>query len=95
MAATLRKVAARRGRTIIAQAVRATHVHVVIAAPGQRPEQAMSDLKAWATRWLREVGLITADTRPWARHGSTRYLWKEEHVAAAVAYVNEGQDVPR
>ncbi len=95
VAATLQEVAARRGWTLVAHAARPTHVHVVVSAPGERAERVMSDLKAWATRRLREAALIGADARPWARHGSTRYLWKDQHVAAAVAYVNEGQDVPR
>jgi REP element-mobilizing transposase RayT len=95
VATTLQEVAARRGWTLVAHAARPTHIHVVVSAPGERPERVMSDFKAWATRRLREAGLIRRDARPWARHGSTRYLWKEQHVAAADAYVDEGQDVPR
>lgn len=95
VARTVAEVAQRRGWAIHALAVQSTHVHVVVGAQGFTPERAMNDLKAWSTRRLREAGIVAADGRPWARHGSTRYLWKDEPVAAAIAYVEEGQDVPR
>jgi hypothetical protein len=45
-----------------------------------------------STRALREVGLLHASVKPWARHGSTIYLWKEQDVEKAVEYVLLGQD---
>jgi REP element-mobilizing transposase RayT len=66
--------------------VRTNHVHAVIGAPG-KPEPVMGALKARATRELRRCGLIDAQARCWSRHGSTRYLWNEESVALACAYV--------
>jgi hypothetical protein len=51
----------------------------------------MNQLKSWATRRLREEGLAESDERIWTRHGSTRYLWTEQDVLAAGAYVLEGQ----
>jgi hypothetical protein len=32
-------------------------------------------------------GCLQVICQPTSRHGSTRYLWKEEHVSAAVQYV--------
>jgi hypothetical protein len=43
---------------------------------------------------LRKAGVLDKEIKPWARHGSTIYLWKEEDVARAVAYVILGQDHP-
>jgi hypothetical protein len=47
--------------------------------------------KAYATRKLRQAGLINQQVKPWARHGSTVYLWSEEEVNRAIGYVIEGQ----
>jgi REP element-mobilizing transposase RayT len=93
--ATLHEVAAHRGWEILAAAVRSNHVHVVVVARGRKPEPVMTDLKAWSTRRLRERGQVAAADAVWARHGSTRYLWNEQQVAAAVEYVREAQDLPR
>ncbi len=92
---TLREVAEHRGWELIAEAVRTTHIHVVVAAPEHTPERVMEDLKAWCTRRLRDAGLIARDAKPWTRHGSTRYVWKPDGLAEAVDYVREMQDVPR
>jgi len=43
--------------------------------------------KSYATRKLRERGLIGKDVRPWARGKSRRYLWKPKHVLRAIDYV--------
>ncbi|MDQ1706916.1 MAG: hypothetical protein QOJ88_127 [Pyrinomonadaceae bacterium] len=57
----------------------------------------MEAFKAYATRALRQAGLLASCVRPWARHGSTIYLWKERHVEQAVEYVvnDQGEDLPR
>lgn len=55
----------------------------------------MNSLKSWATTALRKAWLIERDVHPWARHGSTRYLYTSEGVVGAVYYVNEMQDGPR
>ena len=54
--------------------VRGNHIHAVVGARC-RPEIVMTSFKSWATRRLREAGLVTADAKLWSRHGSTRYLW--------------------
>jgi REP element-mobilizing transposase RayT len=86
----IREVCEHRNFRLVAVNVRANHVHVVVAA-GCRPEGVMNAFKSYATRMLRERGLITPDTKPWARHGSTRYLWKPHHVEEAIGYVLYGQ----
>jgi REP element-mobilizing transposase RayT len=70
--------------------VRSNRVHSV-TSNAAKPEFIMNSFKSYATRALRSAGLIGADTRPWSRHGSTRYLWTDEHVQMAVTYVVDGQ----
>ena len=82
------------GWTLAAVAVLPDHVHVVLSAHEVTPETVMNRLKAWSTRRLREAGLLAQDTKPWSRHGSTRYLWSDDDVEWAVEYVQAGQDVP-
>ena len=81
-----------RGWKILALAVRTNHVHVVLVAPGYRPEIVMGQLKSWATRRLRDVGMRDG-SRVWTREGSTRHLFFQEAVNAAIAYVRDGQGV--
>ena len=88
--AAIRDVYAHRGGTLHALNVRTNHVHLVVSA-NSSPDQAMTVLKAWSTRRLREVGLIAEGVKPWSRHGSTRYLWRVDQIEAAVSYVLEGQ----
>jgi REP element-mobilizing transposase RayT len=73
--------------------VRSNHVHTVVSA--QLSPEAITELfKKYATRKLRESGLIEREIRPWSR-GSRRYLWKQEHVTLAIDYVLYGQgDLP-
>lgn len=77
--------------TLHALNVRTNHVHCVVGDVGLRPEVAMGQLKAWATRRLRDAGLVFA-SRVWTREGSTRYLFEAASVERAVAYVLHGQD---
>jgi len=51
------------------------------------PERVMGDFKAYATRRLNRMGLDEPSRKRWARHGSTRWLWKPQHVSAAMQYV--------
>ena len=70
--------------------VRANHAHCVVSAMC-KPEPVLDAFKAYATRALRLAGLISLKTKPWSRHGSTMYLWKEKDVAKAIEYVVLGQ----
>ena len=86
----IREVCRVRGYVLTAVNVRTNHVHVVVSAAGT-PERVMDSFKAYATKALRAAGMATLDGSVWSRHGSTRYLWAEEHVVAAVEYVDNGQ----
>ena len=57
----------------------------------------MNAFKSYATRKLRELELLPRNAKPWARHGSTLYLWKPHHVEMAIEYVLNGQgdELPR
>jgi REP element-mobilizing transposase RayT len=84
------EVCEHRGYDLVAVNARTSHVHSVVKASCM-PEHVMDTFKAYATRQLREAGLLGPDIKPWARHGSTPYLWTEEAVERAVEYVINGQ----
>ncbi len=90
VAETIVEVCEHRGWKLHALNVRSNHLHAVISADVP-PEQAMNDIKSYATRRLREANLAEADRRVWTRHGSTRYLKTEAHFLAACRYVTEEQ----
>jgi REP element-mobilizing transposase RayT len=75
---------------LLAAHVRASHVHIVVETDS-RPERVMNDLKSYASRRLNGLGLDAPTRKRWTRHGSTRWLWKPEHVSAAIQYVVCGQ----
>ena len=85
-----------RGWEIAALNVRTEHVHVIVSCGEIKPEDVMSQLKAWCTRRLREVDLASPDASVWSHHGSTQHLWKESDIAVAVTYVMDcqGADLP-
>lgn len=82
----IREVCEARKHLLHAVNVRSNHAHSVISAQCS-PERLADSLKAYSTRRLRENGLIAPDGRVWARGRSRRYLWKPQHVEAAVEYV--------
>jgi len=86
----VREVCHYREYRLMAVNARTNHVHAVVSA-GCKPEPILEAFKAYATRKLRKMGLISKTTKPWVRHGSTRYLWKERHVEKAIDYVLYGQ----
>ena len=90
--AGVRGVCEHRKYVLRALNARTNHVHCVVSAMC-KPEPVLDALKAYATRALRRAGLIGLKTRPWARHGSTiyLYLWTEKNVAKAIEYVTVGQ----
>jgi REP element-mobilizing transposase RayT len=87
---SLRKHCVHRGWTLLAAHVRSTHVHAVVEAE-IRPERIMNEFKAYASRSL---NANSRDRRRWARHGSTRWLWKDQDVLGAIRYVVEEQGEP-
>jgi REP element-mobilizing transposase RayT len=82
-----------RGWDVHALHVRTNHVHLLVAA-NAKPEAVLRLVKAWATRRLREAGLVSALRPVWTVHGSTRYVWTEEDVASVWTYIVHGQGEP-
>ena len=75
---------------LLAAHVRTNHVHIVVDADA-KPERIMNELKSYASRCLNQFGFDNPARKRWARHGSTRWLWKPESVSAAVRYVVDQQ----
>jgi len=86
----IRGVCEHRKYLLRAVNVRTNHAHSVVTAL-QKPEPILDAFKSYATRALRRAGLLSTTVRPWARHGSTIYLWKERDLAKAIEYVMLGQ----
>ena len=76
--------------SLLAAHVRTNHVHIVVDAEVE-PERIMNDLKSFASRCLNRLGLDDPVRKRWARHGSTRWLWKRDSVSAAIRYVVDQQ----
>ena len=86
----IQEVCSQRGWSLLAAHVRSNHVHAVVQAEVP-PERVMNDFKAYSSRRLNRLRLDEPDRKRWARHGSTRFLWKPEHVLAAIQYVVDEQ----
>jgi hypothetical protein len=54
----------------------------------------MTTMKAHRSHALNQRTQEGRDRRRWARHGSTRYLWTEDAVKAAMRYVIHEQGQP-
>jgi hypothetical protein len=80
----------RRQVVLLAAHVRTNHVHMVVETEA-RPERIINDIKSYASRCLNQTGLDEPVRKRWARHGSTRWLWKAEHISAAIRYVVDEQ----
>ena len=78
---------------LIVMHVRSTHVHVIVSAD-DKPERVMKDFKIYASRALNKAGFDTKDRKRWARHGSTKYLWKEKELESVIDYVLHEQGKP-
>ena len=91
----IREVCAVRAYHLFALNVRTNHAHLVVNNGG-KVERMMDSFKAYSTKALRAANRIGKDSKPWSRHGSTRYLWTERHIELAVDYVLNGQggDLP-
>jgi REP element-mobilizing transposase RayT len=89
----LREVCFHRGWSLWAAHVRTNHVHSVVEAE-VRPEEVMNAFKSYASRALNRLGIDGPDRKRWARHGSTRWLWKDEDVQDAIRYVVSEQGEP-
>lgn len=82
-----------RGWSLVAAHVRSNHVHTVVEAEVP-PERVGGGFKAYASRRLNQMSLEEPNRKRGARHGSTRWLSKPQHVPAAMPYVVTGQGEP-
>jgi REP element-mobilizing transposase RayT len=73
--------------------VRTNHIHAVVAA-NTAPKHVLSAFKGNATRMMREASEWKSERSPWAHGGSGRYLWTEQELSNAVAYVMYDQGEP-
>lgn len=89
---TIQQVCKHRGWNLLAAHVRSNHVHVIVEAEVP-PEKVMNDFKAYASRALNNTQR-EHPTQRWARHGSTRWLWKDQDVRNAIHYVVDEQGPP-
>ena len=89
----IRELCLHRNWNLLAAHVRTNHVHLVVEAD-IRPEKIMNDCKSYASRGLNRLGREGSDRKRWARHGSTRWLWKDSDVLDAIRYVVEDQGEP-
>lgn len=89
----LYQVCSHRGWRLLAAHVRTNHIHVIVEADAP-PEKVMTDFKAYASRSLNRLGCDEQHRKRWARHGSTRWLWKDADVQQAIRYVIEEQGEP-
>ena len=83
---TIQEVCGHRGGSLLAAHVRSNHVHTVVEAEVP-PERVMSDFKTYSSRRPNRMRLDEPNRKRWARHGSTRWLWKPGQVSAAIQYV--------
>ena len=89
----IREVCSHRQWDLIAAHIRTNHVHVVVEA-NVAPEKAMLAFKSYASRALNRRGLDQPNRKRWARHGSTRWLRKDQNVEDAIRYVVSEQGEP-
>ena len=81
--AAIQRHGAHRGWNLLAAHVRSNHVHVLVEAE-PRPGRIMNEFQSYARRELKRLGSDRPDRKRWARHGSTRWLWKDEDVRHAL-----------
>ena len=84
------EIASKKAWTLWAAHVRSNHIHVVVTAASP-VERVMNDIKAAVSRRLNKAHPFERDCVRWTRHGSTRYLWRDEQLEAAVQYVVDDQ----
>ena len=92
--AAIQNHCAYRGWNLAAAHVRSNHVHAIVEAEAP-PEKIMNEFKSYASRELNRLTTTGGSERKrWARHGSTRWLWKDEDVKRALQYVVDEQGEP-
>ena len=89
--AQIAETCAQRGWHLHAVNCRSNHIHVVVSAYNTAPKKIRRDLKAWATRCLKEQ--FDPDRENWwAERGSIRFLFGDVSLETAVEYVVDAQD---
>lgn len=83
---SIQEVCRNRGYIHYAISVRTNHAHTVVGGK-VKPEIIANSFKSYATRKLRDAGLIDNKIKTWSRGRSRRYLWKPNHLDAAIDYV--------
>ena len=79
-----------RGWTLHAVHCRTNHTHVVLTSDASI-EQTAHSLKSYATRALRQAGLVGPRQPVWARSASMKTLTSDRAVASAVNYTLNAQ----
>ena len=64
--------------------IRSNHCHIILNS-NDSPDKMMNDLKAWATRKLRQAGYVFE--KVWTKHGSTIFIFTLEKLKEKVYYV--------
>ena len=82
----------KRGWKLWAKSARTHHVHVVVTAPGYAGNTVRDQLKANATRGLREHWDRFRDRPVWTALGDWKCINSEDDLDTVVVYVNEAQD---
>jgi REP element-mobilizing transposase RayT len=79
------EVCRHKGWSLLAIHVRKTHVHVVVRSD-KTAEFVMNAFKSYASRALNSHSPGHGSRLRWARHGSTRHLWSQQIIDAAMNY---------
>ena len=69
---------------------RSNHVHVVVSAPGYKPDLVCSQFKSWCSRNLKKS--YPNRERFWTEGASSRWINHQDDLEAAITYVAEAQD---
>ena len=79
-----------RGWKLHAASARTNHVHVVVTAPGYRPEAVCAQFKAWCSRSLKSS--YARRKRFWTEGGSRRWINREGDLERTINYTMEALD---
>jgi REP element-mobilizing transposase RayT len=92
--AQIAETCAHRDWTLHAVNCRSNHVHAVVTADVNKPSKIRADLKAWATRALKNK-FDRGRENWWAERGSIRWLNTDGDLESATIYVRDGQVAER
>ncbi|WP_231603026.1 transposase [Neorhodopirellula pilleata] len=81
-----------RNWTLHAANCRTNHVHVVVSAPATKAKKVRVDLKAYATRKLKQASKQPKRENWWAERGSIRWVWDQDSLTQVIYYTKDAQD---